>query len=127
MGALLLAGPRQPLQSIFPDRFQHADARRVVRRLALPQQALVDERGEPLQRVAREFLTFDDAYCLDGLDRGAVREDGEAAKKRLFADVQQAVAPVDRRAHGLLSLGQVARPARQERQAALHAEEQSPR
>ncbi len=45
-GRRLLPARRQPLQAELADRLQHREARLAVRLRLLPQQALVDERGE---------------------------------------------------------------------------------
>ncbi len=88
------------------DRLEHHEPRLAVHTLDLPQEALLDQRGERIDDVAADILGTD---SLDGLEPRSPCEDGEPRKQRAIGLVQHVVAPCDRRAQGLLPLGKVAR------------------
>ena len=78
--------------------------------LGAPQQALVRQRRQPVQRLDAEVARRirDRVGGLDACTRRRRPTSGRTAPARAR---QQAVAPVDRRAQRPLALGQVARPA----------------
>ena len=80
-GGRLLAARLQPLQPELPDRLQHPEARLALRALLLPQQALVNQRGDPREDIERPIWIGD---RLGRLQRAATGEDAEAAEEGLL-------------------------------------------
>ena len=118
LDGLGLAALLQLLPRILVDGLQHHEARLTLRSLLPPEEALLQQRLDPLQRVQ---IAFGVADLLYGLQGAASREDRQPAEERLLLLVQQVVAPVDGTAQGLLAGGQVARPSLQELQAVAQA------
>ena len=83
-----LARDLEPLGGELADRLQHPVAR-IECRLALAQQALVEERLERVGVSAGDLLR--------GLVRAAADEDGEPREEQLLLLGEQVVAPLDRR------------------------------
>src|SRR5687767_13007951 len=83
------------------DRLEHPEASFAVRLLRLQDETLLDKGGELGQVRVTDRLSR--------LDRPAAGEDRKAGEQRLFALVEQAVAPLDRRAQRLLARRQIAR------------------
>jgi hypothetical protein len=113
-----LWGEIELLDGVLPHRLEHLETRGPVLAVHLPQQALVGQAQQPIHgfdsRQGRSEVVHD---RLDGLDVRA-REAGEDGEEALLGGRQQLVAPVDRRAQGLLALGEVARAAAQRAKAA---------
>ena len=84
-----------------------------VGRLLDLDQALVDERHQPVEDVATD-LRRRTADRLGRREVAAAGEDGQPIEQPLPAVVEQVVAPGDRAAQRLLALGQVARAGRQD-------------
>ena len=109
---LPLAARRQLLQRELADRLQHPEARLAVRRLALPQQALVDQRREPVEHVERRVVPARrrPPRPPPACSRRRRRPGGGTAPAR--AGVEQVVAPGDRVAQRPLARRRVARARR---------------
>ena len=102
-GRVFLATRRQLLESELAHSLQHGEARLPAWTCFLSQQALVQERGDALERVDHRFTE----YTRDGLrrlQREPTDEDREASEQRLLLGRQQVVAPGDGRTHRLLPL-----------------------
>ena len=84
----------EPLGRVLADRLEHPVARPSLR-LALPQQALVEQRLERVWVGAGDLLR--------GLVRAAAGEDGEASEEALLLFCEQVIRPLDRRPQGLLA------------------------
>ena len=115
-----LAACLESLERVRADRLEHREARLAVGLLLLAEQAVVDQRRQARQEPVAA------ADRLGGLERAAADEDGEAREQRLLVGAEQLVAPVDRRAQRLLALGQVARAAGEELEAAARAGRAAP-
>jgi hypothetical protein len=89
------------LQGELPDRLQHAEAWIAIRPVRRVQQALVHERGDPLEHVQTAAGHTEDR--LGGLHCERAHEDRQLAEERLFRCVEQVDAPGNRVPHGLLS------------------------
>ena len=75
----------EPLERVLADRLEHPEPRLAVGRLALADEAVVDERGDPVEHLAElepERLSGDG---LGRLERAAADEDAEAREERLAA------------------------------------------
>ena len=92
-----LAADGELLERILPDDLEHQHARLALARR--PEQAVRDERLE----LAQQDVLVDAADRGHGLDRRAAREDGETGEQSLLVLVEEAEAPVDGRAHRLLT------------------------
>ena len=118
-GALELAGCLELLAGVLADRLEHPEARLAVGVLAeAQQQALLDERVEVFEGVARAVRVADGRGRLEP---EAADEHGQAPKQRLLALEQQVVAPGDRVAQRALALVGVQRAAGQQGQALVEA------
>src|SRR5437763_15862655 len=92
-----LAGLLKALECVFAQGLQHPVA------LAIgPNEAAIDKR---LQRVEPRTT-----YRFCGGEGAAAGEHSEACKQPPLLTVQELVAPVDRRAEGVLAAGSVPRP-----------------
>ena len=109
-----LAVGLQPLGGVRPDRVQEPEARLAVGRLLDLDQALVDERHEPVEDVAADLRrpARRSPRPRRGRSRSA-KTDSRSSRQRA-AVVEQVVAPGDRAAQRLLAGRQVARPGRQD-------------
>ena len=81
----------KPLRRVLADRLEHREARLAILAGLAPEQAVVHERGEPLER------RVDRADLGDGGQRAAAREHRQLSQQRLVGSGEQVVAPVDRR------------------------------
>ena len=86
----------EPLGREVADRLEHREAG-----VAPPQQVVVHERGQGLQRHL--------AYLLCGLEGAAASEDAEARERDALVRAEQVVAPADRRRESALARRRVAR------------------
>ena len=111
----------EPLDSVFADRLQHRKARRLVRTLHPDQSAL----GQRRQSVDDVDVVSANALC--GVQRPAPGEHCEPQEQVLLQRLEQVVAPIDRRAHGALSLGCVVRASLEQLQGVFEPFEQSRR
>jgi hypothetical protein len=92
------------------DRLEHREP------LAAPaQQAVIDERREGIEHIA--------ANRLRSIEREAAGEHRQPRKERARVVVEEVHAPLDRRAQRALTLGDVARAARQQRESLLEPRE----
>ena len=131
-GALELAGRVELLERVLADRLEHPEARLAVGVLAQPQQqALLDERVEVFEGVARAVRVADGRGRLEP---EAADEDGQAPEQRLLPLEQQVVAPGDRVAQRPLALvgvlgaaGQQGQPLVEPAQERLRRERAHPR
>ena len=100
----------QAIGCVVADRRQHHEARVAVR-AGLPDQALVDERGEAVERVDLGSAAAVDVAGdgLDGLEGGA-GERRQQLEQPLLARLEQLVAPLDRGAQRLLAAGRSRAP-----------------
>ena len=89
-------GLLEPLGGEVANRLEHHEAA-----LPSPQQVVVDQRAEALERHV--------AYALGSFQRAAADEDAEACKRLALVRPQQVVAPVDRGGERLLACRRVAR------------------
>ncbi len=101
-----LAGFLEALTSVVADRLEHPEAG-FAGRLVLPDQALVDERGEAVEHVDAD-LGGGPADRLRLVERHAAREYRRPVEEPARAGVEQVIAPRDRPAQRLLALGQAA-------------------
>ncbi len=97
------AGRFQELDRELADGLEHCEARLVRGAADAPDEALIDERGEGVEDVQ----TVLSADGLRVLQRPAAREDGQPREQPALGFVEQAVAPLERRAQRALSVGQV--------------------
>lgn len=102
----------QALERELADRLQHEEARLPLDALDRPQQALGDERVEPVQDHVRGLDT--DEGALGRVEREPADEDRRARQQGLLGRREQAVAPVDRAAQGPLAVGEIAGAAREQ-------------
>ena len=93
------------------DCLKHHEARLAFRSFLLPDEALLQERLDPLQRVQSAFGVAD---LLHGLQGAASREHRHPSEEGLLILLQKVVAPVYGTPQGLLAGGQVARSPLQE-------------
>ncbi len=115
----LAARGRQSLEGVLAHDFEHREPRLAGVRLALPHEALVDERRESFEHGA--------VTAADGLGRrkgAAAGEHGELRKELLCIGLEQVVAPVESHAKGLLVPRRVAPPACKELQTVSQPREQ---
>ncbi len=135
-GSRLLLARLQPLPRVLTDGFQHREARtrlaRVVPIVGPPQQALVDEGGDPLKWVEGEVADRGD-HGLGCVQIEPTGEDGQTAEQRLFLGSEEVVAPGNRRAERVLAgrgiqaaAGQEAETIREPRQQRLGREDIDP-
>jgi hypothetical protein len=112
----------EPLRGVRPDRLEHHQARLAVVAVSTPDQALVEERGDAVERieVGSDVTGQRGGDRLDRLGQGRGKE-GEEHEEALLAGLEEVVAPLDRRPERLLALGQVAGPAAEELQAVSEA------
>ena len=100
------------------NRLQHPDARLAVGIVAPAEKALLHERGDRLEDVARLVVTRVE-NGRRGVRPAAVHEHGEAGERALLVCRQKVVAPRDRRPQGLVSLVGIPCTARQEAERAV--------
>ena len=105
---LELAAGLEPLGGKGPDRVEQPKPRLAGGRLLGLDQALVDERHQPVEDVAAK-LRRRPADRLGGLEVTAAGEDRQSIEQPLAALVEQVVAPRDRTPQRLLASGQVTR------------------
>ena len=96
------------VDGVLVDRLEHRESLSIPA-LCRPQQALVDERAEPVDDVDAGQRVDADAHLFDVVDLRR-REHREDLEQRAFVLVEQLVTPGDRGAQGPLAVGQVARP-----------------
>ena len=100
-----LAGRREALPRVFADRLEQPEARLAIGRVVTDEEAVVDERGDEVERVVAE-LAVGVADGLDRLDPRTRRRRptaGGTGPARLRGGV---VAPLDRAPQRPLALGQ---------------------
>src|SRR5215210_149261 len=102
------------------DGLEHHEARLGTLAFLLPQQALVQERGNYIQRVLGKVSSWV-AHRLYGLQGAPARESRQPRKERLLPLVEHLVAPRDGVPEGPLPLGQVPRPAGKQLEAAVQS------
>ena len=90
-GGLGLAALVEAVERVLAHGLEHAEAAGAAR-----QQAVLDERGDAVERL-------EPADGLGGLQRAAAGEDAEALEGRARGRVEQVVAPADRRPQRLLA------------------------
>jgi hypothetical protein len=147
-GSLRFPRLNQLIQRVFPDRFEHPEARFAFRTLVLDEQGVVDERRDHVEGGQGDRGTGGQAfsvlpvcppvhlsvsllppcppvplspYVLCRVQREAAGEDGEAAEEELFFRGEEVVAPGDRVAQGLLAEWEVAGTGGEELEAAGEA------
>src|ERR1035438_1896617 len=116
----LLPARRQPLQTIFTNRFEHDEAGLSGGWLDLLQQALVHQRVDPLEQVEPE-VAFRVADRLRCLERAPPDEDRKPSEELLLRRSEKIVAPIDRAPERLLTRRQVPRAPCQQLQTLLQA------
>ena len=102
-----LSARLESFEGVFAHGFEHREA--WLSAGVRVEQTLVAERSEEVERLR--------AFAADGLrcfERTTADEDGDSREHALFGLVEQRVAPLDRRAQGLLSRGSVPGPSGQE-------------
>src|SRR5215208_1257136 len=111
----LLTARRELFEGILADRGEHAEAWLAVGPILLPHQALLDERGEPVQDVdAQSAFRVANRPCR--LQRAAALQHREPTEEDLLHRRQQVIAPGDRVSKRLLAAGDVARATGEERE-----------
>ncbi len=95
---LLLSILSQPFQTELPDRFQHRVPGLAVRLLPNPDETLLDETFEAVQRI--NAIVF---HGICRLKRPAAPENAQLAEESLLIRGEQVVAPGDGVAQGLLA------------------------
>ena len=113
---------RQALARVLADRLEHSEPRLAAGRVLASNQALVDERRDPVGNVQAD-VEAGIADGLRGLEGPAPAEHRQSPEENPFGLVEQVEAPVDRPAQGLLARGQIAGTPDEERQALLEADE----
>ena len=111
-----LAQCRQSLERILAHDLEHREPRVAGGSLALPDEALVDQRRESFQHGV-----VSSADSLGGRKRPAAREHAELREEALRSRLEQVVAPVERHAERLLMLRRVATTAGEEFQPVTQA------
>src|SRR2546427_8068325 len=106
-----LAGPHELFPGELVNRVELAKARFAIDLLD-PNEALVDQRHEPIDDIAAN-VRCGPADDLGDLEIAATDEDGQSGEQPALAFVEEIVAPGDRPTESLLPLRQVARPSRQ--------------
>ena len=109
-----LAARRQQLKRELAHRLQHGETRLPTRAGVLPQQALLQERGDTLQRVEPGFA----CSAGDSLRRfqgEATDKDRQAPEEPLLLGSQQVVTPGDGGPHRLLPLRDITSTSSQQR------------
>src|SRR5439155_16081738 len=101
----------EPLLRNLPDRFEHPKPRLTVGILSLPQEVLLDERGQTIEDVLSVDLFVAD--CLRSVEATTTSEHTKTGKQPLLGPGQEVIAPVDRCAQGPLPLVEIERPAGQ--------------
>ena len=117
-----LAVGLEPFRGVLTDRVEEPEARLAVGGLLDLDQALVDERHQAVEDVHADL----GRRPADRFGRGEVAatgEDRQPIEQSLAAVVEQVVAPGDRAAQRLLTLGQVARPGRQDVELVIEPDE----
>ncbi len=112
----------EPFRGVLPDRVQEAEARLAADRFLDLDEALVDQRHQPVEDVATDL----GRWTADRLGRGEVApggEDGQPVEQPPAALVEKVVAPGDRAAERLLAFGQVARSGRQDVELVIEPDE----
>src|SRR4051794_9634947 len=86
-----------PFPGVVAQSLEHGESSLATRRLLSPEQALADQRVEPLQHIDPGRI-----WCRDGqrerlrrIEGKAPHEDAEPAEERLLGSIEQVVAPVD--------------------------------
>ena len=102
----VLAGIGQALDGILADRFKHREPR--LGPFGSPEEAVVDERCEPVQYIRVEPLRAD---LLGHVERASTGERAEPREETAFGFVQEIVAPSDGRSQRSVSLREIARDA----------------
>ena len=93
----------QPLRRVTLDGFEHVKPRLALC-LQLPQQAVVHERGEVVQRFAAAYRS---AYRLDGYNGRSALEHRQLFEQLPLAPGEQLVAPLDCSAQRTLPRGRI--------------------
>ncbi len=117
-----LAVGLESFRGVFTDRVEQPEARLAVGCLLDLDQALVDERHQAVEDLHADL----GRWPADRFGRGEVAatgEDRQPVEQSLAAIVEQVVAPGDRSAQRLLTLGQVACPGRQDVQLVIEPDE----
>src|SRR5215211_9441177 len=104
------------------DGLEHHETRLGSKYFLLPQQALVQERGDSFEHVHGEVSSWV-AHLLYSLQGAPAREDRQPCKERLLSLVEHLVAPRDSVPEGPLPLGEVSRPAGQQLEAVAQSRE----
>ena len=100
------------------NRLEHREARLPVDALLLAHEAVLDQRGDRVDRIALDLLG---THALDGGQRGTAHEDRQAREHGAIGGVEHVVAPGDRPAQGLLPGGEVAAAALEQPEPPLEA------
>src|SRR4051794_29969376 len=112
---VLLTRRGQSLEPVLAQRLEQPVADGALTVLDADQR-LVDQRAELIEHPLG-LHTVARAYVLCRLEREAAREHAQAAQQQPLAGGEQVVAPVQRRAQGLLTLARRARPPDQQAEA----------
>ncbi len=122
---LLLVDRRQLLQAVFADGLEHPEAWHSVQALVLAEQALAQQRRNPVQHVLVRRASPGDA--LRRFHRKAAHEHREATEEGLLVRGEEIEGPGDGVAHRPLASRGVAGAAAQERKTALQPGQQGRR
>ena len=103
----------QSFECVLADCLQHREARLAVAVLRLAEQALLDQRHQPLENLTAAQLAIGVTDGLGRLDPAATDEHPEPREQRLLPRREQLVAPGDRRPQCPLAHLQILCPAGQ--------------
>src|SRR5262249_53015481 len=109
---LLFAGGDQSLLTKLANGLEHSIAAFAVRLAETLNQAVIDERGHPRERVARDGSQ----ERLSAVEGEAADEDRQPAKCRLIVRREEVVAPGDCLPHRVLPIRGIPMAARQQRE-----------
>jgi hypothetical protein len=122
-GGALLPARGKSFQSKLANRLEHAVAGLAGWRLGLDEQALLDERTDPV-RDATPNLTCSGRHGRDCFQIAAASQHGKAPEERLLISGQQVIALANRVPHRLQTDWLIPWPAGENRQRTLEMTEQ---
>jgi hypothetical protein len=92
----------EPFARVLADRLQHPEPRLTIAVLLLPEQVLLDERGQAIEDI--DALPGSVAHRFDSVDATTADEDAQPREQRLLLAGQKLETPRDRRSQRPLAL-----------------------